>query len=314
MYWPVVVFEMITWVILVGLLLWQAYASYRRRRIVPGLWLWLGCFSMSWVEPPFDNAAYVQFDPNFHRLPAWGVFGMTQGQLPLQAPLGYILYFLMTAMAGVGIARVLINRFRLPKATTLLVCGFAFGFLFDLTMETLEARYAHLWVMARAIPGLTIHAGLGLVPLTMSLALGCFIMGATYVLGNLTSAGDSVIDVWAKSHAGSSGTRRVLQALGYVVFCNVLYLLVYAPFVITKNLGMLTETGVLEPFPGRIPVQPESGAPQANGALGALIQWGWLWGMVALTVWWAKRTDRLLIAPTFVPSMTGAERQRSHAG
>lgn len=314
MNWPVFVFEWLTWLIVAGFLLGLAYASYRRGRILPGLWLWLGCLSMSWVEPPFDNAAYVQFDPDFHRLPAWGVFGMTQGQIPLQAPLGYILYFLVTAMAGVGIARVLINRYHLPKARTLLACGFAVGFLFDLTFETLEARYAHLWVMARAIPGLTIHAGLGLVPLTMCVSLACFIMGATYVLGNLTSAGDSVIDVWAKSHAGSPATRRVLQALGYVVFCNVLYLLVYAPFVITKNLGMLTETGVLEPFPGRIAVQPESGAPQTNGALGALIQWGWLWGMVALTVWWAKRTDRLLVAPTFVPPLTAAEGQPARAG
>jgi hypothetical protein len=48
-------------------------------------------------------------------------------------------------------------------------------------------------------------------------------------------------------------------------------------------------------------MQPESGGPQSNGFLGAIIVWGLLIGGVAVTWWWAKHTDRMFIAPTLAP-------------
>jgi len=307
MNWGVVVFEVLSWLVFFGLVIGLGYASYRNGRAVPGLWTVLGILSMSWLEAPIDNAGYAVFHPDFHRLPAWGPLGMTEGGLPVFVPPSYTMYFLLTALSAVAIARVLISRYGLPRVNTLLLTGLGFGALFDLTVESLQAQYLHLWVFARIVPGFGISSGLGQVPSYAPLAMGTFIMGATYVIGNVTATGDSVFDVWAKQHTGTPGARRLAQAVGYMGFCNVLYGLIYLPHAIAKYAGMCTQTGVLEPFPGRIAVQPESGGPQAHGALGAVIVWGMLWGTVALFVWWAKRADRRLIAPSFASPLAAAQ-------
>jgi H+/gluconate symporter-like permease len=93
----------------------------------------------------------------------------------------------------------------------------------------------------------------------------------------------------------------------------VLYALTYLPHAITKYAGMLTQTGVLVPYPGEIAMQPESGAPQSHGALGAVIVWGLLIGCVALTWWSARVMDRLLIAPTLTPATHAQQRRPSLA-
>ncbi|WP_375483039.1 spirocyclase AveC family protein [uncultured Mycobacterium sp.] len=301
MYWAVVAFEILCWSVFAALLIAEAYSSYRRRKILPGLWMALGILSMSWIEAPFDNAMYVQFHPDFHRLPPWGPIGMTQGLLPVIAPPGYTMYFLLPAIVAAGLANLLIRRYRLGRANTLLAAGLVIGSLFDLAIESLQAQYLHLWVFSRVVPGFPVSSGIGLVPSYVPLAMGCFIMAVTYVLGNVNAAGDSVIDVWARTHFASPTRRRVAQAFGYILFCNALYLLTYLPHAITKYLGMVTHTGVIEPFPGAIGVQPESGGPQTHGALAATIIWGLLCGAVALVVWWAHRTDRLVSASNLLP-------------
>jgi len=120
-----------------------------------------------------------------------------------------------------------------------------------------------------------------------------------------------VIDVWANLLTTSPGARLGLKAIAYIVFCNVLYALTYLPHAITKYVGMLTETGVLVPYPDRIAMQPESGAPQSNGVVGAIIMWGLLIGCVALTWWFARVSDRLLIAPTLAPTAPTEQRETS---
>jgi hypothetical protein len=277
------------------------------------LWLVLGIFAMSWIEAPFDNAMYAQFHPDFHRLPAIGPIGMTQGQLPVIAPPGYIMYFLLPALIAVGIAKLIIKRFDTNRVNTLMACGLAVGILWDLSIEGLQAQYLHLWTFSRVVPGLAISSGMGLLPAYIPLAMAAFIVFAAVVVGNTTPDGDSVVDVWAKSKTSSPGVRPGLQAIAYIVLCNVVYAATYLPHAITKYAGMLTQTGVLVPYPGKIAMQPESGAPQSNGVLGAIIMWGLLIGCVALTSWWAKRTDRFLIAPTLVSASGLADRAPSLA-
>jgi len=217
------------------------------------------------------------------------------------------LYFLLTALSAVAIARVLISRYGLPRVNTLLLTGLGFGALFDLTVEIPAGAVPSSVGLRTYRPRLWNQLGPGSSPSYAPLAMGTFIMGATYVIGNVTATGDSVFDVWAKQHTGTPGARRLAQAVGYMGFCNVLYGLIYLPHAIAKYAGMCTQTGVLEPFPGRIAVQPESGGPQAHGALGAVIVWGMLWGTVALFVWWAKRADRRLIAPSFASPLAAAQ-------
>jgi hypothetical protein len=86
-----------------------------------------------------------------------------------------------------------------------------------------------------------------------------------------------------------------------------LYASKYIPLAITKYAGMMTQTSVLSPYPGEIGMQPESGGPQSNGALGAVIVWGVMVGFVVLFTWWAKKVDRRFIAPTLLPIAAPAE-------
>jgi hypothetical protein len=311
MFWGVVVFETLCWVVFFAMLGTFAYLSYKRGRILPGLWFVLGIFAMSWIEAPFDNAMYAQFHPDFHRLPPVGPIGMTQGQLPVIAPPGYIMYFLLPSVIAVGIAKLIIKRYNTNRVNALLTSGLVVGIIWDASIEGLQAQYLHLWTFSRVVPGLAISNGMGLLPAYIPLAMAAFIVGSTYVIGNTTPQGDSVIDVWASLLTSSPGARLGLKAIAYIVFCNVLYALTYVPHAITKYVGMLTQTGVLVPYPGRIAMQPESGAPQSNGVVGALIMWGLLIGCVALTWWFARVSDRLLIAPTLAPTASTEQRETS---
>lgn len=313
MFWGVVVFETLCWVVFFSMLGTFTYLSFKRGRVLPGLWLVLGIFAMSWIEAPFDNAMYAQFHPDFHRLPAIGPIAMTQGQLPVIAPPGYIMYFLLPALIAVGIAKLIIKRYNTNRVNTLMTCGLAVGILWDLSIEGLQAQYLHLWTFSRVVPGLALSNDMGLLPAYVPLAMAAFIVFATVVVGNTTPDGDSVVDVWAKSKATSPGARLGLQAMAYIVLCNFVYATTYLPHAITKYAGMVTQTGVLVPYPGEIAMQPESGGPQSNGFLGAIIVWGLLIGSVALTWWWAKKADRLLIAPTLVPATPVLERKPSLA-
>jgi hypothetical protein len=310
MYWGVVVFETLCWLVFFSMLGTFAYLSYKRGRILPGLWFVLGIFAMSWIEAPFDNAMYAQFHPDFHRLPALGPIGMTQGQLPVIAPPGYIMYFLLPALVGAGVAKLIIKRFDTNRVNTLMVSGLVAGILWDLSIEGLQAQYLHLWTFSRVVPGMALSNGMGLLPAYVPLAMAAFIVFATVVVGNTTPEGDSAIDVWAKSKTTSPGARLGLQAVAYIVLCNLVYAGTYLPHAITKYAGMLTQTGVLVPYPGEIAMQPESGGPQSNGLLGAIIVWGLLIGSVAVTWWWAKRADRIMIAPTLAAA-SPAERTPS---
>ena len=310
MYWGVVVFETLCWLVFFSMLGTFTYLSYKRGRILPGLWFVLGIFAMSWIEAPFDNAMYAQFHPDFHRLPAIGPIGMTQGQLPVIAPPGYIMYFLLPALIAVGIAKLIIKRFDTDRVNTLVSCGLAVGIIWDASIEGLQAQFLHLWTFSRVVPGLAVSNGMGLLPAYIPLAMAAFIVFAAVVVGNTTPEGDSVVDVWAKSKTPSPVIRLALQATAYIVLCNVVYAATYLPHAITKYGGMLTQTGVVVPYPGKIAMQAESGAPQSNGALGAIIMWGLLIGCVSVTWWWAKRSDRLLMARTLAPAAADSAIER----
>lgn len=310
MFWGVVVFETLCWVVFLAMLVTFAYLSYKRGRILPGLWFVLGIFAMSWIEAPFDNAMYAQFHPDFHRLPAIGPIGMTQGQLPVIAPPGYIMYFLLPAIIAVGIAKLIVKRFDTNRVNTLMASGLAVGILWDVSIEGLQAQYLHLWTFSRVVPGFAISNGMGLLPSYIPLAMAAFIVFAAVVIGNTTPEGDSVVDVWSKSRTTSTGARLGLQAVAYVVLCNVVYAATYLPHAITKYAGMLTQTGVLVPYPGEIAMQPESGGPQSHGLLGAIIMWGFLIGCVAATWWWAKRADRVFIAPAMAPTSVPVQNRK----
>jgi hypothetical protein len=57
-----------------------------------------------------------------------------------------------------------------------------------------------------------------------------------------TPVGDSVIDLWAQSHARTPAMARPLKVLGYVVFSHVVYLCTYLPHATSKYHPRISQT------------------------------------------------------------------------
>jgi hypothetical protein len=131
--------------------------------------------------------------------------------------------------------------------------------------------------------------------------MGLFIMAVTYLLGGTDAAGVPVLEALVARRVGPGSGRTVAKLIAYIVVANGVYALSYVPHVLTKASRMLTQAGVLVPFPGRIAIQPGADSPQTNGPLGAAILWVWLLGLTALIVVAARRADRLLGAAGQVP-------------
>ena len=174
------------------------------------------------------------------------------------------------------------------------------------------AVLASLDVLPRGT-GFAISNGMGLCPAYIPLAMAAFIVFAAVVVGNTTPDGESVVDVWAKSRTTSPGTRLGLQAIAYIVLCNVVYAAdlpaarhhqVRRNVDADRSLGSPPgqnrhATGIRRPAVQR--------RPRRNHHAGPAI------GCVALTRWWAKRTDRSLIAPTLASVGAVADRAPSLA-
>ena len=131
MYWGVALFQGLCWVSLLALVGTYTWLSVRQHRVHPGLWLALGIFVMSWLESPYDNVMFAVFHPDFYRLPSWPLINLTQGGLPVIAPTGYIMYFLLPAAIAVPIARWAVRRYGWHEPYALLGVGLVVGLVFD---------------------------------------------------------------------------------------------------------------------------------------------------------------------------------------
>jgi hypothetical protein len=298
-FWGVVVFETACWVgfpALVGTFAWQ---SIRRRRVQTGLWLALGILCMSWLESPYDNTMYAVFHPDFHRLPAWGPIGATQGGLPVIAPPGYVVYFLLPAVIAVPIARWAMRRFAWREPYALLGMGLAVGMIWDGVIETGQASMLHLWTFTRTAPGLTVFPGtVAQVPVTVYLAMGLFIMAATYLLGRRVD-GEAVLERWVAVRTRPGARRTVATAVTYIVAAHIVYVATMIPHAITKLAGMLTLAGPLQPYPQ---IAPQPAGLQTNGPLGAAILVVWLIGLAVGAFVLARRYDPALRSPRVADS------------
>jgi hypothetical protein len=289
MFWGVAVFQTACFVgfpALVGAYAWQ---SVRRRRVQAGLWLALGILSMSWLESPYDNTMYAVFHPDFARLPAWGPIGLTQGGLPVIAPPGYVVYFLLPAVIAVPIARWAMRRFGWSEPTALLGVGLAVGMAFDGVIETGQASTLHLWTFARTAPGLTQFPGtVAQVPVTVYLAMGLFMMAVTYLLGRRVGDDEPVLESWVAARTAPGNGRLIATAAAYIGIAHLVYVATMVPHAITKLAGMLTLAGPLQPYPE---IAPQPAGPQANGLLGTAILVVWLLGLTVAAFVLVRRSD-----------------------
>ena len=133
----------------------------------------------------------------------------------------------------------------------MLVSGFTLGFVIHEAF-TFVATYVGLWRFGRAAPGLvvfpeTYHQ----FPLYDGLAIAITIMVFTYLVGST----NNVVVQWATRRASTPLKQALLTLVGYIVAVNVVYLLVFAPQLITKVAHLDTIVAPMNLFPG-IPNQP----------------------------------------------------------
>jgi hypothetical protein len=287
MTWSVRLFEVASAASLIGIIYFFVVRSVRTRRVHPGIWLTLAIIAISWLEAPFDRAMYVQFHPDMYRLPPVGPLAATHGGLPVVAPAGYVMYYLLPALVAIAIVDRLAVRWRLDRRRALVLVSVAIGLAFDLIMQFGPARLVPIWVFSRTAPYVTAFPGTrGQVPLYEPLAMALMITWSACLLGMRDANGDTHIERGARRWARSPGRRLVVTGLGYILALHVLYLYVVLPFLILWRGQMLTVTGDLRPFPS-IPEQPAG--PQSHGPLGAVLVVVWLCAGIIATYLFASR-------------------------
>jgi hypothetical protein len=231
--------------------------SIRQGRVHPLLLLCISAISFSWIEAPYDWAMYAQFPPAIPRMPSWWPLNMTWRGLPSFVPVGYISYFVLPAVTGAALGRLLSAKFHWRRPTTLLIVGLVVGFCWALLFNGFLGAQLGVFYYGRVIPGLAIREGTThQYPLYDSLAMGIQMMVFTYLLGRTDSEGRNVIEMWAQKRSTSRLQASVLSVIAVVVIGNVLYGAVFAPHLVTKLGGWVTAGPTGELFPG-VPNQPK---------------------------------------------------------
>jgi Spirocyclase AveC-like len=225
----------------IGFFLIGLYLSFRRRRPHPLLLLCISALSFSWIEAPYDWAMYAQFPPALPRMPSWWPLNMTWGGLPSSVPVGYIGYFCLPAVIGAAIGRRLIARFGWRQPITYLAVGLAVGFCWALLFNAGLGARLGVFYYAYVIPGLGLFEGtLHQYPIYDAIAMGIQMMVFTYLLGRKDAQGRNVIEMWSDKVSQTRVQSAVVSVVAVIVIGNLLYASVFAPHLITKQMGYVT--------------------------------------------------------------------------
>ncbi|MCF6388232.1 spirocyclase AveC family protein [Mycobacterium sp. MBM] len=244
------------WLSGIGFTLAGVYLSIRGRRLHPLLLLCICAISFSWIEAPYDWSMYAQFPPALPRMPSWWPLNMTWGGLPSAVPLGYIGYFCIPAVTGAWIGRRLIERFNWRPPITLLLVGLAVGFSWALVFNGGLGAQLGVFYYAYVIPGLAIFEGtIHQYPIYDAIAMAIQMMVFTYLLGRTDDEGRNVIEMWSDRVSKTRVQSAIVSVVSVIVIGNVLYASVFAPHLITKQMGYVTAGPDVQLFPG-VPNQP----------------------------------------------------------
>ena len=232
------------------------YLSVRRGRLHPLLLLCISAMSFSWIEAPYDWAMYAQFPPALPRMPSWWPLNMTWGGLPSSVPVGYISYFVLPAVMGAALGRLVIRRFGWRRPQTLLIVGLVVGFCWALIFNAGLGAHLGVFYYAYVIPGLGMFEGtLHQYPIYDAIAMGIQVMVFTYLLGRTDAEGRNVIEVWSDKVSRTALQSALLSVAAVVVIGNLLYGAVFAPHLATKLGGYVDSGPTGQLFPG-VPNQP----------------------------------------------------------
>ena len=232
------------------------FLSYRRGRPHPLLLVCISAISFSWIEAPYDWAVYAQFPPSIPRMPSWWPLNVTWGGLPAAVPPGYIAYFVLPAVMGVSLSRLLVARFHWRTPTTLLTVGLVVGSAWAFAFNALLGAQLGVFYYGRVIDGLALWPGTKhQYPLYDSLAMGVQMMVFTYLLGRTDLLGRTLVEAWAESKAASRLRSSFLSVAAFVAIGHVVYLSVFAPHLATKVWRLQTVGPTEQLFEG-VPNQP----------------------------------------------------------
>ena len=232
------------------------FLSYRQGRPHALMLLCISAISFSWIEAPYDWAMYAQFPPAIPRMPSWWPLNMTWGGLPASVPPGYIAYFVLPAVIGVSLGRWLIAKFQWRAPIALLIVGLVVGTLWSLMFNAGLGAKLGVFYYGRVIEGLAIREGTKhQYPIYDAIAMGVQMMVFTYLLGRTDALGRTLIDAWADSRTNRRLRSSLLSIAAFIVIGHVLYLSVFLPHLVTKQLGLVTVGPTEQLFEG-IPNQP----------------------------------------------------------
>jgi len=228
------------------------YLSIRQRRLHPLLLVCIAAMSISWIEAPYDWAMYAQFPPALPRMPTWWPLNMTWGGgLPSSVPIGYISYFVLPATIGAALGLRLSARFGWRRPQTLLFVGLVVGFCWALFFNAVIGAQLGVFHYGYVIPGLAIFEGTrNQYPIYDAIAMGVQMMVFTYLLGRTDAQGRNVIEMCAQKVAKTGVQSAVLSVVVVVVVAHVMYGVVFAPHLITKQYGYVTSGPTEQLFPG----------------------------------------------------------------
>jgi hypothetical protein len=227
------------------------FLSIRHRRLHPLLLVCIGAISISWIEAPYDWAVYAQFSPAIPRMPSWWPLNVTWHGLPASVPPGYIAYFVLPAVIGAFLGRRLSSRLGWRRPQTLLGVGFVVGFVWAFLFNAVIGARLGVFYYGRVIHGLAVWEGSKhQYPLYDAVAMGVQMMVFTYILGRTDPKGRTVIEMWADSRSKSRVGASLLSIVAVVLVAHIVYLSVYVPHVVTKELGLVSAGPTAQLFHG----------------------------------------------------------------
>lgn len=241
----------------VAFLAFGVYLSIRRGRLHPLLLVSISAISFSWIEAPYDWTMYAQFPPALPRMPSWWPMNMTWGGgLPSSVPIGYIAYFVLPAVIGAALGRRAIGRFGWRRPQTLLTVGLLTGFCWALLFNGFFGPRLGVFYYGYVIPGLAIFEGSKYqYPIYDAIAMGVQVMVFTYLLGRTDSEGRNVIESWSDKVSKTRVRSTAVSIAAVIIVGHAAYGAVFAPHLVTKQMGFVTSGPTGQLFPG-VPNQP----------------------------------------------------------
>ena len=275
------------------------WRSWQNKRIQPMLIFTLAIALLTWMEAPYNWGIFLTYNPGFSRIPGWGgpelaglsdggPFGLTHGGLAWVAVPGYPFYFVIPLVISVGVAKRVALRRRASFPKSLLIVGFATGFLWDMGFEMVATRTG-LYRFSHVPWGLGLFEGeVYQTSLGTSLAAGVFLMGCAYLFGRVDDQGDDPLRRWARRRAGGNRAAGVVHFASTVLALHLLYAGMLLPHLATNAFGLTTEAAKRPIFEGVL--NQASPSPHA-GPLGFAIIVGAAAACFSAAYWLVGRYD-----------------------